>query len=169
MSEDWLTNSTQQSTWEINGYSSNWHVHSISMWRFRAMFTKANHLSLSWARWTQSTPSHPSSFIWILTLIFIFNLDAPSSPYPISSSYNNFVCIYLVFHISYMSHPSYLLWFGNPNNIWWRVQITKLIISNFFSLLLLPHMSKHSPQCPILQYPQSIFFTGYLRPCSTPM
>jgi hypothetical protein len=31
----------------------------------------------------------------------------------------------------YLFRPSHPLWFGHPNNIWWRAQIMKLLIMQF--------------------------------------
>jgi hypothetical protein len=36
-----------------------------------------------------------------------------------------------ILYACYMPHPSYPPWFDHPNNIWWRVQIIKLLIIQF--------------------------------------
>jgi hypothetical protein len=55
---------------------------------------------------------------------------------------------FLVSNSCYMSHPSHPPWFDHPNNIWWTVQIMKLLImqSSPASCHLLPLRSKYSPQ-----------------------
>jgi len=47
-------------------------------WRFITVFTRVHHWSLSWARWIQSTPSHPLSLRFISHLC----LGLPSGPFP---------------------------------------------------------------------------------------
>jgi hypothetical protein len=51
-------------------------------------------------------------------------------------------------------------WFCLPNNIWWWVQIMKLPIVqlSLFSRYFIPLRSKHSPQYPFLEHPQSMLF-----------
>jgi hypothetical protein len=53
-------------------------------------------------------------------------------------------------HACYMSRTSHLLWFDHPNNIWWSVQVMKLLImqsSPVFRhfLPLRPKDSAHTP------------------------
>ena len=50
--------------------------------RFNTAFTSALHLSLSWARWTQSMPSHPISWRSILILSSHRRLGVPSGLFP---------------------------------------------------------------------------------------
>jgi hypothetical protein len=47
---------------------------------------------------------------------------------PFRFSNHNIVCIYHLSHPCYMSRPSHTHWIDRPNNIWWRVQVMKLII-----------------------------------------
>jgi len=56
-----MTNSMEQShPWEANSHSASQEtLHGTR--RFITVFTRARHYSLSWARWTQSTPSYPIS------------------------------------------------------------------------------------------------------------
>jgi len=42
--------------------------------RFITVFTRARHWSLSWARWIQSTPSHPIYQIFVLILSYHLRL-----------------------------------------------------------------------------------------------
>jgi len=55
-------------------------------------------------------------------------------------------CIHFYFRDHYMPHPSQLPWFDHPNNIWWSVQVMKLLIiqSSPASLHFLPLKSKYS-------------------------
>jgi hypothetical protein len=59
-----------------------------------------------------------------------------------------------------MPHPSHTPWFDHPNNIWWSIQVMKILImqsspaSCNFPLL----RSTYSPQQPVFKHPQFMFF-----------
>jgi hypothetical protein len=57
----------------------------------------------------------------------------------------------------YMPSPSHSPWL-DPNNIWWAVQIMKLLIMKFSPLpcYLVPLRPKYSPQHRILRHPQRL-------------
>ena len=59
-------------------------------------------------------------------------------------------------HICHMPHPSHSSWFDHPNNLWCRVQITKLLNVQYSPVpcYLVPFSPKHLPQHPILKHPQ---------------
>jgi len=64
---------------------------------------------------------------------------------------------FLISIVCYMPHPSHPPWFDHPNNIWWSVQVMKLLIiqSSPASCHFFPPRFKYSPQLPIpkhLQY-----------------
>jgi len=87
-------------------------------------------------------PSTPGSSKWSLSLRF--SHQSPVYTFPISHTCN-------------MSHPTYSR-FDYPN-IWWGVQITKLLIM-WFSPLPCYHITlrpKYFPQHPILKHPQPRF------------
>jgi hypothetical protein len=67
---NYQTNSMEQSpSWEANSHSASQEITRLSWtWRFRIVFTRSRHWSLSWARWIQATPSQPTSLISILIL-----------------------------------------------------------------------------------------------------
>jgi hypothetical protein len=54
----------------------------------------------------------------------------------------------------------------HPNNISWRVQIIKLLNTQFLTSFL-SLRSKYSPQHPVLKHPQSVFFPLHDRPSFT--
>jgi hypothetical protein len=60
---------TQSPSWEVNSHSASQKItHFYGTRRFIAVFTRARHWFLSWARWIQSTPAHPISLRHILIL-----------------------------------------------------------------------------------------------------
>jgi len=52
-----------------------------------------------------------------------------------------------------LSRPTHLTWPDHPNNVWWRVQIMKLLIIQSFpaSRHFLPLRSEYSPQHTVLK------------------
>ena len=93
------------------------------------MFTKAYHLSLSWAKWSHFTPSHPHSFRHILIFSFHLCLGLPSSsffqvsppkccmhfPSPYIVTYPTYVTI-LDFTIWKTSGEQYKSWGSSSHN-----------------------------------------------------
>jgi hypothetical protein len=61
----------------------------------------------------------------------------------------------LLLRMCYMLCLSQSIWFDHPNNIWWRIQILKFLITQSSPLpcYLIPLRSKYSPQHPILKSP----------------
>jgi hypothetical protein len=80
--------------------------------RFIASFTRAHHLSLSWARFTQYIlPSH------FLKIHFNITLPSPSGSAKFFSSrspYQNPLCTSFVFRKCYMPRLSHFSWFDPP-------------------------------------------------------
>jgi hypothetical protein len=76
----------------------------------------------------QSKASHPVSLRPILMLSSHLRLGLPSGLFPSDSLTKNFVCISDLCHASYMPLPSHPPWLAHPNNIWWSVQVMKLLI-----------------------------------------
>ena len=66
-------------------------------------------------------------------------------------------------HTRYMPCPPHASRFDHPNNIWWGVQIIKLLITYFSLLSCYPVLLRHnySPQHPILKQPQLMFLSQY--------
>jgi hypothetical protein len=62
---------------------------------------------------------------------------------------------FFISHACYMPRPS--PWFDHPHNIWWSVQVIKLLIvqSPPASCHFLPLRSKYCPQRPVPKRPQS--------------
>jgi hypothetical protein len=99
------------------------------------------------ARWIQSTPFHPVSKI-------LSNIILPSTPrssewsLPFMFSDEDFVLISHSSRACYVPQPSHPPWFGHRNNIWWSLQVMKLLIlqSSPASRHFLPLRSRYSPQ-----------------------
>jgi len=62
------------------------------------------------------------------------------------------VCASHLFHACYLPRPSRLPWFDHPNNIWWSLQVVKLLIMRLFQPRATSFLSsEYSPQlvsCP---------------------
>jgi len=124
-----LTNSMEQNPSEANSHSaSQKFLASYGTWRFITMFTRAHHLSLSWARWIQSTTSHTIS----LRSILILSSD-PCLGFLSCSSLYIFQPKYCM-HFSSLSHAHYMPcsfhppWLDHPDNVLWSVQVMKLLV-----------------------------------------
>ena len=101
-------------------------------------------------------PSIPGSYKWFLSLSFL-----QQNPVWTSS----------LLHTCHMPRPSHSSWFDHPNNIWWGVQIIKLLLMQFppLACYLFLRKTKHSPLHPILKHPQPTFLPHCERPCFTPI
>jgi hypothetical protein len=81
--------------------------------RFITVMTRSCNLTLPWARWIQSTHSHPISLSIKCINMHISSVRA-----------------------SYSSHPLHTPWFGHFNRLLWRVQIWNLLQPYLTSSLL---------------------------------
>jgi hypothetical protein len=111
------------------------------------MLKIALHSSLSWARWIQFRPSQP---IYRRSFLIFYSSSPRSSKWspPLMLSSQTFVYISHLSHAIYMPRQSPPPWFDHPNNIWWRVQIMKLLIMQFSSASChsIPLRFKYSPK-----------------------
>jgi hypothetical protein len=115
---------------------------------FNTEFTRALHLSISWAIPIQSTPPHPTSTraIQILyyppTYISVFLVPSLPLAFPPTTYTRTFVL-----HSCYMPRPSHSPRLFCSNYTWRRVQIMKLFVMQFspFSCHLMSLQSKYSP------------------------
>jgi hypothetical protein len=132
------------------------------------VFTRASHWSLSWVRWIQSVPPHAISKI---RLNIILRRTSKSSYSYLSQQ--NLICILYCSHACYISCPYHPSPNGHYNYVWGRVQVTKLLITQFSSTFyhFFPLQSRYCPQHSILKHPQSMFshnVTDYIsRPYKT--
>jgi hypothetical protein len=75
----------QSLSWEAKRFSASQEIPRIyGTRRFITAFTRARHLSLSWARSIQSMSAHPTSWRSILLLYYHLCLGLPSSIFPLS-------------------------------------------------------------------------------------
>jgi len=96
--------------------------------RFITAFTNARHLSLSGAWSIQSTPTTSHFLKTHLNIVFPFKSGSSKCPIYIRFPHQNSVCTSLLPHTCYMPRPSHSSRFYHPHNIWWAVQIIKLLI-----------------------------------------
>jgi hypothetical protein len=130
----------QDSPWESSSYSTSSEI-SCVLWnlRFINMFTRAHDLFLSWAWLIQSVFSH-------------LCLGLSSGLFPLG--FNTKAC---TFHISCPFHRP---WFDHLNDVWWAVQIMKLLIMQFslFPFYFLPLRTRCLPQHSIPEHCQLVLF-----------
>ena len=86
--------------------------------RFITAFTRSHHLSLHSSRSTQSMSSQPIPWGPVLILSFHLCQSHPSSLFP--SGFVTKPCRHLA------THPTHLILFDRPNNIWRRISDQKL-------------------------------------------
>jgi hypothetical protein len=115
--------------------------------KFITAFTFARHLSLSWARSIQAVPPHPTSWRSTLILSSHLLLGLQSGLFPSGFPTINPVYTSLLLHTCCMFRP-YHPRFDHPNDIWWGVEIIKLLSMQFSPLpcFLVSLRLKYSPQ-----------------------
>ena len=137
--------------------------------RFLNAFTSTCQLSLSWSSSIQPRPTYLASLRSILILSSHLRSSLSSgllpSRFPTRSLYTPLP------HMLYMPHPSHSSRLNHPNNIWWVVQIIKLLIMQFSPLpcYLVTLRPKYSPQHHILKHPQTTFLPHSHRPRFKPI
>jgi hypothetical protein len=95
--------------------------------RFITTFISARHLSISWGSSIQSKPPHPTAWRSILMLSYHLRL---SSKWSLSLRFPHQNPAYAspIPHTCHMPRPSYSSRYYHLNNIWWGVQIIKLLV-----------------------------------------
>jgi hypothetical protein len=95
--------------------------------RFITVFARARYWFLSWARWIQSTASHPISLKIRSILIYSrHSLGVPSGPLP--SDFPTKKLYAVLSHACYMHYLSHCPWFHNSNNMLWKASMKSCIL-----------------------------------------
>jgi hypothetical protein len=93
------------------------------------MFTRVRHRFLTWATWIQSTTSQPIFLRSIQIFSSHLRLGLGRGLFP-SGFPAKILYIYLS-HKCYKLRPPNRHWLDHSNNIWWRVQVMKLLILKY--------------------------------------
>jgi len=155
-----LTNSMEQSPWEVSNYSASWETLCL-LWNLKVHYHVHKRPPLV-PLLSHTHLSHTShcSLVFILILSSHLCLSHLSGLF-LSSFLTKILYIFLIFPVCYMPHPSHPPSFDCPNNIWWSIQVTKLLTVQSFpaSHHFLHLRSKYSPQHPVLKQSQRVFFS----------
>jgi hypothetical protein len=133
-------------------------------------FITLHHRSPTSARLIQST--HPRPHLPEINFSIIVHLrpDLPTCIFPLGIP-TNILYAFLISHACYKPRLTYPSRPDHPCNIWYRIQITELLITRFspaschFTLL----WSKYSQQHPVLKHPHTVFLPYCERPSFTPI
>jgi hypothetical protein len=80
-------------------------------------------------------PHYPTSWRSILILSSHLYLCLPNGFFPSCFPTKTLYAVFLP-HMCYIPQPTYYSQFDHPNNIWWGVEVIKLLIMQFPPLLL---------------------------------
>jgi hypothetical protein len=154
----------QSPSWEANSRSDSQEVSNFyGTRRFITVFTTARHRSLSWAKWTQFTTSHPTIIRSILILSFHLRKGFQGGLFPAGFP-NKILYAFLMFLIcatfsAHFTSP----WFDHHNVIRWRVQTMKLPFTQFppTSWHFIPLRPRYPSQRPVFEHNQTVFFPKF--------
>ena len=122
--------------------SPSWEADS-SLTNQEVSFPWTRHLSLSWARSIQSTPSHPVSLRCIL-ISYHLRLGRPSGLFPSGFPTTKPVCISLLHHTCYMAHPSSSAAIYSVLSVYWLFPLIAFYIyyNTFLIFIMSPVLLK---------------------------
>jgi len=128
-------------------------------------FTSALHLSLFWDRSVQSCP-HTSHFLIDLNIILPYMPGSSKWSLSLRFPHQNPSIPLLSPHTCYMPCLWHSFGFDHPYNIWWGVQIIKLLIIWFFPLpfYLIPFRLHYAPSASVLKHHQLTLFPQFEWP-----
>ena len=108
------------------------------------MFTTANHLSLKWARRSQSTSFHP---VFLTSTSSHLRLGRPSGLFLTGFQTKTLYVFLFSSHTCHVIRPSHLPSSDHPNNTWWGTQAIELLIMQSSPALchLFPASSTYFP------------------------
>ena len=100
----------------------------------------------------------------------IFNIVFPSMPIFLRSPHRNPIYTYAISHTCHMPSLSHFSWFDHPN-IWWGVQIIKLLVRNLLQYPVTSHFLglKIDFRTIFFEYPQALSLPECERPSFTPI
>jgi hypothetical protein len=142
----------QSPSWEANSHPASQEISHL-LWNPKFHYRVHNGPPLL----SQINPVHifPQCFPKIHSNIIPSNSRSSEWTFYFRFSNLNIVYISHLFHACYMPHASHPPWFHDPNNIWWRLWVVKLLTvqSSPASCHFLPLTPKYSPQHPVLKTP----------------
>jgi len=121
-----LIYSVEQSPCEATRFFASQEISRI-LWNPKVHYSVCKNLSVSGVRSIQTMPSHPTSWRSNLVLFSHLCLGLLSGLF-LSGFLTKTLYAPLLPHTCYMPLPSHSRRFDHPNNIWWGVQIIKLLI-----------------------------------------
>ena len=159
----------ESASWKANSFSVSQGNHDIGTEFGISLlfFTGRCQWSLFWARWIQSISSYPISITPILTLFSHLRLALSTglfcSVFPISALQAFFSLFFRPSYSTWFGQPDHIWWgiqIGQPDHIWWAIRIMKLVTLQFpsSSYRVLPLRFKYFLQRPFLEHSQFVFF-----------
>ena len=134
--------------------------------RIIALFTRTQHLSISWGRRIQSVLFSPVYCKIHFNIILPSTYRSSKQSLSLHFPHQNPVCILFSPHLYCLSSPRHPLLYNYLNNVWQGIRAMKLVTVQFFSSLLLicpmclqTSPCSHTPSVCVLIMCDTKFFT----------